>query len=43
MEKSEGNPEDTHKTEEAVKKAGVGAADVLSNISSEIKEGITEK
>jgi hypothetical protein len=32
-----------NKTEEALKKAGTGAADVLSNISGEIKEGINEK
>jgi len=29
-----------NQTEEALKKAGTGAADVLSNISGEIKEGI---
>ena len=32
-----------NKTEEAAKKAGTGAADVLSNISGEIKEGVTGK
>ena len=32
-----------YKTEEALKKAGTGAADVLSNISGEIKEGINGK
>ena len=32
-----------NKTEEAAKKAGTGAADVLSNISDEIKEGINGK
>jgi hypothetical protein len=32
-----------NKTEEALKKAGTGAADVLSNISGEIKEGINGK
>jgi hypothetical protein len=32
-----------NKTEEAAKKVGAGAADVLSNISGEIKEGINGK
>ena len=32
-----------NKTENALKKAGTGAADVLSNISAEIKEGINGK
>ena len=32
-----------NKTEDALKKAGTGAADVLSNISGEIKEGINGK
>lgn len=32
-----------NKTGEAAKKAGTGAADVLSNISGEIKEGINGK
>ncbi len=32
-----------NKTEEAAKKVGTGAADVLSNISGEIKEGINGK
>jgi gas vesicle protein len=32
-----------NETEEAAKKVGIGAADVLSNISGEIKEGISGK
>jgi len=32
-----------NKTEEAAKKVGNGAADILSNISGEIKEGINGK
>ena len=32
-----------NETEKTAKKVGVGAADVLSNISGEIKEGITGK
>ena len=32
-----------NKTEETVKKVGIGAVDVLSNISGEIKEGINGK
>ncbi len=32
-----------NKTEDALKKAGTGAADVLSNISGEINEGINGK
>jgi hypothetical protein len=32
-----------NQTEDALKKAGTGAADVLSNISGEIKEGINGK
>jgi hypothetical protein len=30
-------------TEQTAKKVGLGAADVLSNISGELKEGITDK
>jgi hypothetical protein len=32
-----------NETEKTAKKVGIGAADVLSNISGEIKEGITGK
>lgn len=32
-----------NETEHTAKKVGLGAADVLSNISGEIKEGITDK
>lgn len=32
-----------NKTEEAARKVGIGAADVISNISGEIKEGINGK
>jgi hypothetical protein len=32
-----------NQTEDALKKAGTGAADILSNISGEIKEGINGK
>jgi hypothetical protein len=32
-----------NKTEETAKKVGIGATDVLSNISGEIKEGISGK
>jgi methyl-accepting chemotaxis protein len=32
-----------NKTEEAGKKVGIGAADVLSNISGEIKQGLNAK
>jgi hypothetical protein len=31
----------SNKTGEAVKKVGIGAADVLSNISGEIKQGLS--
>jgi Sec-independent protein translocase protein TatA len=40
---SEVGTEILNKTEEAAKKVGTGAADVLSNISDEIKEGINGK
>lgn len=40
---SEVGTEILNKTEEAAKKVGMGAADVLSNISGEIKEGINGK
>lgn len=40
---SEVGTEILNKTEEAAKKVGTGAADVLSNISGEIKEGINGK
>jgi hypothetical protein len=32
-----------NETEKTAKKVGIGAADVLSNISGEIKEGLTGK
>ena len=32
-----------NETEQTAKKVGLGAADVLSNISGEIKEGIGDK
>lgn len=32
-----------NETEETAKKVGIGAADALSNISGEIKEGISGK
>lgn len=40
---SEVGTEILNKTEEAAKKVGMGTADVLSNISGEIKEGISGK
>jgi hypothetical protein len=40
---SEVGTEILNKTEEAAKKVGTGAADVLSKISGEIKEGINGK
>lgn len=40
---SEIGSEILNETENTAKKVGIGAADVLSNISGEIKEGITGK
>jgi RNA processing factor Prp31 len=40
---SEIGSEILNETKETAKKVGIGAADVLSNISGEIKEGITGK
>jgi hypothetical protein len=40
---SELGSEILNETEQTAKKVGMGAADVLSNISGEIKEGITDK
>ena len=40
---SEMGSEILNETEKTAKKVGIGAADVLSNISGEIKEGLTGK
>ena len=40
---SELGSEILNETEQTAKKVGIGAADVLSNISGEIKEGIADK
>ena len=40
---SELGSEILNETEQTAKKVGLGAADVLSNISGELKEGITDK
>jgi hypothetical protein len=40
---SEVGSEILNETEDTAKKVGIGAADVLSNISGEIKEGISGK
>jgi len=40
---SEISAEILHETKETAKKVGIGAKDVLSNISGEIKQGITGK
>ncbi len=40
---SELGSEILNETEQTAKKVGMGVADVLSNISGEIKEGITDK